>query len=228
MQFFLEQVLSQWHDFFKTQQEQPYFSQLTKNVASQYYIHDCYPAWKHIFRIFSLVPPQDIKIIIVGQDPYYLPWQADGVAFSASNLKSNQLPKSLYNIFCELKHDLGIDHFQNGSLDGWVQQGVWLMNTIWSVQKQHPGSHQNIGWEIFTQALLRYLLQINEQALILVGWGRIAQKILIPFLRPQYQKLFTAHPSPLSYYRGFQNSLPFSRMNNWLHQQQQTIIDWSR
>lgn len=221
-------IARQWQEFFAPEIKKLYFKQLHRRLVSLYRQSTCYPPLEQIFRVFQLIAPHQVKVVIIGQDPYYQPRQADGLAFSNGN-PQGRLPKSLYNIFRELKQDLQIDHFHNGSLVGWVRSGVLLVNTIWSVGAGQPASHAGLGWQQFTFNLLTYIVarfHHGKTKLIMVGWGAKAQKIIKQFSHGNVITIFAAHPSPLSYHR-FQNSRPFSRINHHLLTMHETPIDWS-
>ncbi|ASZ09002.1 uracil-DNA glycosylase [Mesoplasma chauliocola] len=184
-----------------------------------------YPIKQDCLRLFSLVKPEDIKVIIIGQDPYHNPKQADGIAFSANNkIKS---PKSLINIFKELDNDLKIKHFDNNDLTGWVKQGVLLINTCWTVIENKPGSHSKLGWQEIVSEILNKLNEINPN-IIYCLWGNYAKKVYKNLDLKTKNFIESAHPSPLSYYKGFENSKPFSKINTILLNNNLAPIDWSK
>ena len=222
MQPWWHNALSGWDSFWSIVKQQSYFHQLNQTLLYQYAHFRCYPSWNEIGRLFTLVNPLEIKVVILGQDPYFR-GQADGIAFSASH--SFKTPPSLRNIFAELQADCGIEHQNRLNLAPWVQQGVFLMNTIWTVQADCPLSHAHYGWEQFSAELIRWLTGQNQQ-IIFCFWGKKALKYK-QFLAPENPFLVHAHPSPLSY-RLFRGSKPFSRLNSLLQHEKQIIIDWAQ
>ena len=214
-----------WQDFLNAESQKPYFVKLLAGVEQVYYEEICFPAREDIWRIFRVLKANDVKVVILGQDPYQShSQQADGIAFSLKN-NNIKLPPSLRNIFLELQADLNINHFGNGSLLGWVQQGVLLVNTVWTVTAQQPNSHFNMGWQKFTNNLLEYI-HINNKA-IFVLWGNQAQKTAEKAGINLADAITAGHPSPLSY-RFFRDKKIFSRVNLWLEEHNLAGIDWSK
>lgn len=208
---------SSWSDFFKTQNLDDIIKMLD---ASKEII---YPSPENIFRVFE-IPPQDIKVIILGQDPYYNPGQAMGLAFSVNSGTKN--PKSLNNIFKELKNDLGIER-NDGNLEDWHKQGVFLLNTALSVPEKRPNAHKKY-WKHFTNNLIDYLVKINPNILYIM-WGNNAKAFGQKIEKQINSKEFihySPHPSPLSAYQGFFNSKPFSWANQKLKELGQIKIKW--
>ncbi|WP_158637916.1 uracil-DNA glycosylase [Spiroplasma monobiae] len=183
-----------------------------------------YPPQEDIFRVFKIIKPKDIKVVIIGQDPYHGPQQANGIAFSVSN--NVKTPPSLKNIFKELKSDLDIDHFNNNDLLGWVKQGVFLINSCLTVKKGEPNSHKNLGWD---KVILKILDEINNfnKDIIYCLWGNYAKKIYNSLVYKNEKKIiFSAHPSPFSFKNGFEKSNPFSKINLMLKSTNQKEINW--
>lgn len=187
-------------------------------------------AGKHIFppaelRLHALntTPLSQVRVVIIGQDPYPTPGHAHGLSFSVTPAVT-PLPKSLQNIFRELKEDLGINNI-NGSLEAWAQQGVLLLNAVLSVEQGRPGSHAKIGWERFTDRIIAAVSGRHEPVVFLL-WGAYAQKKGVMIDRGRHAVIESPHPSPLSAYRGFFGSRPFSRANGYLESFGYASIDW--
>jgi len=184
-----------------------------------------FPPAKQMFRAFDATRPEQVKVVIIGQDPYHGPGQANGLCFSVN--QGVPLPPSLENIYRELRDDLGIDRGGNGDLGGWAAQGVLLLNAMLSVRAHQAASHQGQGWEQFTDQVLQRLCSQQER-LAIIAWGAFAAKKIDSLPLTGKLVLRSAHPSPLSAHRGFFGSRPFSRVNTYLEQQGLTPIDWSR
>ena len=214
----LEKVQSSsWSDFFKTQDLNKIMEMLDASKET------IYPSPEDMFKVFEL-SPQDVKVVILGQDPYYNPGQAMGLAFSVN--PETQTPKSLKNIFKELKNDLGIER-TNPELTDWHQQGIFLLNTALSVPKKEPNKHKKY-WKNFTNNLIKYLTEINPN-IIYIMWGNNAKAFgqkIEKYLNSKDLIHYAPHPSPLSAYQGFFNSKPFSWANNKLKELGQTEIKW--
>ena len=208
----------EWSEFFKTQDLEQWMDVLDNETKT------IYPSSNHIFKVFEL-KPQDIKVVILGQDPYYHPGQANGLAFSVN--PNTSTPRSLKNIFKELKDDLGIER-TNADLSDWHEQGVFLLNTALSVPEKEPNKHKK-EWKKFTDELLMYLTKTNPDILYLM-WGKNAEEhgFTIADRLPHDKKVihYSAHPSPLSASRGFFNSKPFSWVNEKLREQGKPEIKW--
>ena len=183
--------------------------------------HRTFPTGQNIFRAFSR-PMNEVKVLIVGQDPYPTPGNAMGLSFSVQ--RDMPLPKSLINIYRELSDDLGIEPAQHGDLSSWSEEGIMLMNRVLSVREGAPGSHRNKGWEEETECAIRALAARNKPLVGLL-WGADARRTA-PMLEP-YPCVESAHPSPLSAHRGFFGSRPFSRVNTLLVRQGAEPVDWT-
>lgn len=181
------------------------------------------PAGDHILRAFT-TPPQDVSVLIVGQDPYPTPGHAIGLSFAVAP-DVRPLPRSLQNIYRELVDDLGVERPTHGDLSAWTQRGVLLLNRVLTVQAGESGSHRGKGWEEFTECAIRGLVQRADKPLVAILWGRDAQS-LIPLL-DDVPTITSAHPSPMSADRGFFGSRPFSRANELLEELGGDPIDWS-
>jgi uracil-DNA glycosylase len=182
-----------------------------------------FPKMDDIFRSLSFSAPKDINVVIVGQDPYHSYGQANGLAFSVN--EGTKLPPSLKNIYKELESDLGIIESKNGNLESWAKQGVLLLNTILTVEESRPGSHQGIGWEEITDCFLNNIG--NNGAVVFILWGAKAQDKENVIVKKNNLIIKSPHPSPLSAYRGFFNSKPFSKTNKFLESQGKKAINWN-
>lgn len=210
-----------WKDFFEAEQQKPYFKKLLASIKTEYEHYKCYPPAQDIFNLFRILNPSDIKVVIIGQDPYHGSGQANGIAFSVNDNIKN--PPSLNNIFKELQNDLNIDHFKSGNLVGWVKQGVFLYNTIGTVRAASPLSHKNLGWLEFSVNLINYLNQVNPD-IIYVLWGNYAKEYGAYILRKDHI-ISGAHPSPFSYHL-FRDQKMFLKINDLLLKNKKKIIDW--
>lgn len=212
--------MNNWNDILKKEFKKEYFIELLKLVDYERNTHVIYPKKKDIFKAFDLCKLSDIKVVIIAQDPYHGLNQANGLAFSVN--KGVKLPPSLVNIFKEIKRDLGINN-TNGDLSKWAKQGVLLLNSTLTVRKDEANSHKDIGWQIFTDNIIKFLSNINRPMVFML-WGAFAQK------KAKYIKkhliLKTSHPSPLSVYRGFSGSSHFSKANDFLVNNKMEKIDW--
>lgn len=183
-----------------------------------------YPKGEQYFAALNSTPFEKVRVVILGQDPYHGPGQAHGLSFSVP--PGVAFPPSLQNIFKELQADLGLKMPRTGYLQKWADQGVLLLNSVLTVESGQPASHQGQGWELFTDAIIHQLNQ-HRQNLVFVLWGSYAQKKGAFINRDRHLVIQSAHPSPLSSYRGFFGSRPFSKMNEYLTAHQQTPIDWN-
>ena len=203
--------------------EQPYFQRLAEFVRQEYKAGPCYPPASKIFAAFDLCPFDKVKVVILGQDPYHEPGQAEGLCFSVAD--GVQQPPSLVNIFKEIQADLGIPAPTSGSLRRWAEQGVLLLNATLTVRAHQAGSHQRQGWEEFTDAVIRHLAT-ERTGLVFILWGSYAQRKGAFIDRTRHFVLQSAHPSPLSAYRGFFGNHHFSLANRYLEQQGIAPINW--
>ena len=212
-----------WKQALAGEFEKPYFGILADFVRQEYTGHTIYPKGKDIFRAFDACPFDRVKVVILGQDPYHGPGQANGLCFSVH--EGIPFPPSLINIFKEIKDDLGIDIPANGSLERWAQQGVLLLNATLTVRAHQAGSHQNKGWETFTDAVVAKLAGAKSK-LVYMLWGSYAQKKAAIVNPNENLVLKSPHPSPLSAHRGFFGSKPFSRANAYLQEQGLGTVLW--
>ena len=218
------QVQNDWQPLIDQEIQQPYFRQLLTFIEQQYNEETIYPAKENVFNALKLTPFHKTKVVILGQDPYHGPNQAHGLSFSV--LEGNQFPPSLRNMLQELKDDIDCVIPENGDLSKWANQGVLLLNTVLTVRAGQANSHQKQGWETFTDALITELAKRKEH-IVFVLWGKQAQtKEKLIALHPQHTILKNVHPSPLSAYRGFFGSKPYSKINEALRHNGQTPIDW--
>ncbi|WP_342269204.1 uracil-DNA glycosylase [Spiroplasma endosymbiont of Aspidapion aeneum] len=184
-----------------------------------------FPPKDNLFNIFNLVEDGDVKVVIIGQDPYHRKDQANGIAFSVNN--NIKTPPSLQNIFKELDNDLNINHFKNNDLSEWVRQGVLLINTVWTVNKNQPNSCKNMGWENITKKILLHLFEINKN-IIFCLWGKYAKNVFDQLNIYSNNLIVSGHPSPFSYYKYFKDSKPFSKINSLLLELKKIPIFWEK
>lgn len=212
-------IESSWKKVLKGEFDKDYFVKLTEFVRSQYQKSTVYPPPKFIFRAFDLTPFDSVKVVILGQDPYHGEGQANGLAFAVE--PGIGLPPSLQNIYKELKSDLGV----GGNINNWAGQGVLLLNATLTVQANSPASHQNKGWEQFTDAVIKTLSDQKEN-LVFILWGAYAQKKGAVIDVEKHLVIKSPHPSPFSAHTGFFGSQPFSKCNNYLSLFGENPIDW--
>jgi uracil-DNA glycosylase len=203
--------------------EQPWFAGLTEFVRAEYKLGPVFPPAKEIFRAFDLCPVDQTRVVIVGQDPYHGPGQANGLCFSVR--PEVALPPSLVNIFQELESDLGRTPHTDRTLESWAQQGVLLLNSTLTVRSGTPTSHSGHGWETFTDEVLQRVAA-RPGKVVFVLWGAYAQRKGAFLEGTRHLVIKSPHPSPLSSYRGFFGSRPFSRINAALASWGQPEIDW--
>jgi uracil-DNA glycosylase len=212
-----------WKKVLEEEFSKPYFEELVAFVKQEYAKETVYPEGKNIFRAFERCPYSQVKVVILGQDPYHGPGQANGLCFSVNEGLRN--PPSLQNIFKEIAEDLQIPIPESGNLDRWADQGVLLLNATLTVRARTAGSHQKKGWEEFTDAVVKKLSDDNEQLVFLL-WGRYAQNKGAVIDREKHLVLTAAHPSPFSAHSGFFGSQHFSQTNQYLKSQGKAPIDW--
>ncbi len=201
----------------------PYYAALYKKVLNEYHTTQVFPAPDDIFNAFSLTPLSKVKAVILGQDPYHGDGQAHGLCFSVK--PEVDIPPSLQNIYKELHDDLGCYIPNNGYLKKWADQGVLMLNTVLTVRAHQANSHRGIGWEAFTDAAIR-ILNAQDRPIVFILWGAPAQKKAAMLNNPNHLILKAPHPSPLSAYRGFFGSKPFSQTNDFLKEHGLEPIDW--
>ena len=201
----------------------PYYRELYKKVKEEYATHMIFPPSNEVFSAFELTPLADVKVVILGQDPYHNVGQAHGLCFSVK--PDVEIPPSLVNIYKELHDDLGCYIPNNGYLVKWAKQGVLMLNTVLTVRAHQANSHRGIGWEEFTNAAIRVLNE-QDRPIVFILWGSPAQRKKEMLINPKHLILEAPHPSPLSAYRGFFGSKPFSQTNAFLEKNGLTPIDW--
>lgn len=204
---------------------QPYMAQLADFLAGEEQAGKVlFPESRHCFNALNSTPLEQVKVVILGQDPYHGPGQAHGLCFSVR--PNVQVPPSLVNIFKEIQDDLGINPPDHGCLQPWAEQGVLLLNAVLTVEQGNAGAHQGKGWELFTDRVIETINQ-QRQGVVFLLWGSYARKKGRIIDRNRHLVLEGPHPSPLSAYRGFFGCKHFSRANQWLQEQGQHPIDWS-
>ena len=212
-----------WKKVLQPEFDKDYFTALTDFVRQEYHVGTVYPPGHLIFNAFNLCPFDQVKVVIIGQDPYHGPGQAHGLCFSVND--GVQMPPSLQNIFKEIQDDLGTPVPVTGNLTRWAEQGVLLLNATLTVRAHQAGSHQRRGWEEFTDAVIRKLAEEREH-LVFILWGAYAQKKGAFIDRNKHLVLTSVHPSPLSAYHGFFGNHHFSRANAYLAEHGQNPIQW--
>ena len=217
--------LGAWQTRLQPELDKPYFAALMQRVDEAYRTGTVYPPRQELFAAFRLTPPERVRVVILGQDPYHEPGQANGLSFSVA--PGVRLPPSLRNIFEELRTDCGVTPPDSGDLTPWAEQGVFLLNSSLSVQAGAAGSHQAFGWQTFTDAVVAALAKL-PQPVAFILWGAHAQKKAAIAQSSSYPRLVlqSPHPSPLSAYRGFFGSRPFSSVNEFLVQHGEAPVRW--
>lgn len=208
-----------WDEVLKGEFEKEYYLKLRKFLIIEYKSRVIYPDMYDIFNAFKLTPYRDVKAVIIGQDPYPGEGQAHGLCFSVK--KGVPVPKSLQNIYRELKEDVNFEIPGHGCLESWAKQGVLLLNTVLTVRGGSPNSHQGMGWEIFTDEVIKKLNERREP-MVFILWGRNAKSKKVLINNEAHMIIEGAHPSPLSCYKGFYGGRYFSRTNEFLSEP----IDW--
>lgn len=211
-----------WTDVLAPIKNTPYFEQLWEKVKQEYATTQVFPPKKQIFRALEITPFEEVKVVIIGQDPYHNDFQANGLCFSVSEQVA--APPSLKNIFTELKDDLGIER-QSKELDDWGKQGVLMLNATLTVRAHSPNSHKDLGWEKFTDFIIKEISDKKENV-VFVLWGAFAQKKAELINPAKHLIIKSAHPSPFSVYRGFYGSRPFSKINDYLVSKGDKAISW--
>lgn len=212
-----------WKEQLKGEFEKDYFKQLTDFIRLEYQQRQIFPPGRDIFNAFSHCPFDKVKVVILGQDPYHEPGQAHGLCFSVK--EGTQTPPSLVNIYKEIASDLGKPIPRSGDLTRWADQGILLLNATLTVRAHQAGSHQNKGWETFTDAVIHRLAE-QKQQLVYILWGSYAQRKGAFINTSTNLVLKSAHPSPLSSYRGFFGCKHFSKTNDYLIATGQSPIEW--
>ncbi len=215
-------IAENWYNLLKEEFEKPYYKNLSNFLESEYSKKTIYPKPEQVFNSINHLKYDDVKVVIIGQDPYHEPNQAHGFAFSVE--KDNKLPPSLVNIFKEIKSEFGYQN-TNGNLLNWVKQGVLLLNSVLTVERGKANSHKGMGWENITKKIIS-LLNDRTDPVVFVLWGRSAMEIGKMVTNPWHLKLVSAHPSPLSAYNGFFGCNHFVKINEFLKKNGKKEIDW--
>ena len=216
-------INNDWLEPLSEEFKKPYYKKLYDTVKSEYEARQIFPAAEDIFNAFEFTPLSEVKVVILGQDPYHNVGQAHGLCFSVK--PDVAIPPSLVNIYQELHDDLGCTVPDNGYLVKWAKQGVMLLNTVLTVRAHAANSHRGIGWEEFTDAAIKILNQ-QDRPMVFILWGRPAQAKKAMLNNPKHLILEAPHPSPLSAHRGFFGSKPFSKANAFLEANGLAPIDW--
>lgn len=219
----MEIFKNDWGQYLKEEMAQPYYRELRQFLIGEYSTKQVYPDMYSIFNALHYTSYADTKVLILGQDPYHEPGQAHGLSFSVQ--PNVPPPPSLVNIFKELETDLGCTVPNNGCLEPWARQGVLLLNTVLTVQAHRANSHRDKGWEIFTDKIISLLNQ-REKPVAFILWGSPARRKKAMITNPQHFIVESPHPSPLSAYRGFFGSRPFSKVNKFLESVGEEPINW--
>ncbi|ACD22962.1 uracil-DNA glycosylase [Clostridium botulinum] len=212
-----------WNNYIGNEFEKDYYLKLRKNLAQEYKTKTIYPDMYNIFNALHYTAFDDVKVVILGQDPYHGPNQAHGLSFSVN--PGVRTPPSLLNIYKELKDDIGCYIPNNGYLKKWADQGVLLLNTVLTVRAGEANSHKNIGWQIFTDNIIK-VLNTREKPIVFILWGNNAIRKEELITNPKHHIIKSVHPSPLSASRGFFGSKPFSKTNEFLKNDNEIPIDW--
>ncbi len=216
-------ITNDWAEPLSEEFKKPYYSALYQKVKEEYNTQQIFPAAEDVFNAFHLTPLHDVKVVILGQDPYHNVGQAHGLCFSVK--PDVDVPPSLVNIYKELHDDLGCAIPNHGYLEKWAKEGVMLLNTVLTVRAHQPNSHQGIGWEEFTNAAIRVLNE-QDRPIVYMLWGKPAQSKTKMLNNPKHLILKAPHPSPLSAHRGFFGCKHFSQANEFLEKNGLEPIDW--
>ena len=217
-------IADSWKNILKSEFEKPYFHQLISFVKNEYKIHTCYPKGADIFAAFDYCTFDDVKVVIIGQDPYHGPNQANGLCFSVK--EGIPHPPSLINIFKEITSDINKEYPKNGNLEHWAKQGVLLLNATLTVRAHEAGSHQNKGWEVFTDQVIQQI-SAKKEGVVFLLWGGFAKKKVKLIDVKKHHVLTSGHPSPLSANRGYWfGNQHFSKTNAILKTLNKKQINW--
>ena len=217
-------MINSFKEFIEIESQKDYYIILKEFVKKEYEQYTCFPPYKNIFHALTITPLNEVKVVILGQDPYHEVNQAHGLAFS---VLCKKLPPSLVNIYKEMESDLNVKVNQDGNLDYLASQGVLLLNTSLTVREHQANSHSNKGWEIFTDNIIK-LLNEMDKPMVFILWGRNAISKTKYLNNPNHLVLTSVHPSPLSAYNGFFGSRPFSKTNQFLLDKGETPINWTK
>ena len=209
----MELIGNKWDDILADEYQKEYFKKILLFINKEYKEKTIFPQKNNILRALSLTDYDDVKVVILGQDPYHGVGEANGLAFSVNNGVS--LPPSLKNIYKELYYDLGINISKKGDLTCWAKEGVLLLNSVLTVEKDKPASHKDVGWNIFTDEIIKKLNE-KDSPVVFILWGNFAKSKKVLITNPKHLVISSPHPSPFSASSGFFGSKPFSKTNNYL------------
>lgn len=213
-----------WDEILKPIWKSPGFHNFMNIVKEKYKENTCFPEYNNIFNALKLTPYSKVKVVILGQDPYHGVGEAHGLSFSVQD--GIKKPPSLKNIFKELHDDLGFDEPESGNLEKWAKEGVLLLNSVLTVEKDKAASHKDLGWNLFTDHIIKLLNQ-KETPIVFILWGNFARSKKVFITNKKHLVIESVHPSPFSVYNGFFGSKPFSKTNDFLIKTGQTPIDWN-
>lgn len=216
-------IESSWQEALKDEFTKPYFKNLTEKIKDAYLQEVVYPHPKNIFNAFAFCPFDQVKVVILGQDPYHGTGQAHGLSFSVPD--DIKIPPSLQNIYKELKSDIGKEIPPSGNLEHWAKQGVLLLNATLTVRAGVAGSHQGLGWETFTDTIIKTISDQKEH-IVFILWGKYAEAKTNLIDKEKHLIITSPHPSPFSAYTGFFGSKPFSKTNEYLEKHGLEKIEW--
>ena len=213
-----------WDEILKPIWKSPGFHNFMNIVKEKYKENTCFPEYNNIFNALKLTPYSKVKVVILGQDPYHGVGEAHGLSFSVQD--GIKKPPSLKNIFKELHDDVGFDEPESGNLEKWAKEGVLLLNSVLTVEKDKAASHKDLGWNLFTDHIIKLLNQ-KETPIVFILWGNFARSKKVFITNEKHLVIESVHPSPFSVYNGFFGSKPFSKTNDFLIKTGQTPIDWN-
>ena len=216
-------VGNKWDEILQEEYKKDYFKKIVEFINKEYTNKTCYPPKSRILRALSLTDYDNVKVVILGQDPYHGVNEANGLAFAVSN--GVKLPPSLQNIYKELYSDLGIPPANIGNLECWAKEGVLLLNSVLTVEKDKAASHKDIGWQNFTDAIIK-IINEKDTPVVFILWGSFARSKKALITNPKHYIVESTHPSPFSAYHGFFGSKPFSKTNEFLKKKGIKEIDW--
>lgn len=219
----VELVGNKWDDVLQEEYYKDYFKKIVNFINKEYKEKVIFPPKSRILRALSLTDYDQVKVVILGQDPYHGVGEANGLAFAVSD--GVKLPPSLQNIYKELENDLGIEPAIVGNLECWAKEGVLLLNAVLTVEKDKAASHKNLGWENFTDAIIKKLNE-KEEPIVFILWGNFARSKKVYITNPKHYIIESTHPSPFSAHHGFFGSKPFSKTNDYLKSRGIKEIDW--
>lgn len=217
-------ITEKWDQILKEEYQKEYFIKLLKTLQIEYKTKTIFPPKKDVFKALRLTDYDDIKVVIIGQDPYHGTGEAEGLSFSVQ--KGIPKPPSLKNIFKELEDDLGYKQPESGSLIKWAQEGVLLLNAMLTVEKDKPLSHKSLGWEKFTDEVIKKINQ-KQTPVVFILWGAFARSKKVYITNPNHYVIESPHPSPFSARYGFFGSRPFSKANNYLKSKNISPVDFN-